>query len=82
MLEDTLLLNGMNLSTGDGYCTLGKSTFILCRSLGVRNVELEVGDQGSDFLSACLISLLCCPKHHTVEQQRGRQDLTIQLKIF
>lgn len=77
MLEDTLLLNGMNLSTGDGYCTLGKSTFILCRSLGVRNVELEAGDQGSDSLSACLISLLCCPKHHTVEQQRGRQDLTI-----
>lgn len=43
----------------------------------VRNAELGAGEQGSDSLPSSLISLLCCSKHHTEEQQRGRQDSTI-----
>lgn len=44
----------------------------------VGNSELGTGDLGPDSLPACLISFLCCPKHPgEMEQQRGRQDLTI-----
>lgn len=43
----------------------------------VRNAELGAGEQGSDYLPSSVISLLCCSKHHTEEQQRGRQDSTI-----
>lgn len=39
------LVDGMNLSTGDGVMNSWKKYFDLCRNLVVRNAELGAGDQ-------------------------------------